>query len=181
MSPKSDVIPGRLLRAVFGRVLADDLSQELRQRLAQGGLDFDGELADSYPRSKWFEAVELTAQSMYPTLQVGEQQKRLGLHLIEALQTRKFVKGPWLTMAKLMGPRRALKQAAQYGASHSPVSFETREVGAHEMSVVLDEVRQPEFFEGLLEGVVTALGGKKVQVTATRGDGDTSAFSIRWA
>ena len=105
-------IPGKLVKGVFQRALFADLSADLITALAAAGLDLSVPLHDAYPRTVWYRAIELTAASLFPDEAPDARLRRLGRHVIESLEARKLVKGPWLSMAKLMGPRRALSKAA---------------------------------------------------------------------
>lgn len=160
-----DNVPGQLVKAVFQRVLFQDLSAELIGALAHAGLDLSTPLKPAYPKAVWCRSIELTADSLFPEAAADARLRRLGRHLIESLESRKLVKGPWLSMAKFMGPRRALKQGAELGAQHSPIPLHVKERSSKELEVSLDEGDQPEFLAGMLEGLVEALGGKSAQVT----------------
>jgi uncharacterized protein (TIGR02265 family) len=109
-------------------------------------------------------AIQLTADSLFPEAPHGQRLRKLGRHLIEALDERKLVKGPWLSMAKLMGPKRALKQGADMGAQYSPIHLAVKERGSKELQITVAEDGQPEFLAGLLEGLVHVLGGKAPHV-----------------
>jgi uncharacterized protein (TIGR02265 family) len=173
-------IPGKLVKGLFQRVLFQDLSAELILALAEAGLDLSAQVHEAYPRTVWFRSIELTADSLFPDVAAEARLRRLGRHVIEALESRKLVKGPWLSMAKLMGPRRALKQAADMGSQYSPVHLDVRERSAKELEVTVAEDQQAEFLAGLLEGLVGVLGGKapSVKVEST-GDG-RAVMAVSW-
>ncbi len=158
-------VPGQLVKAVFQRVLFQDLSAELIGALAKAGLDLSVPVQPAYPKAVWCQSIELTAESLFPEAAPDARLRRLGRHLIESLESRRLVRGPWLSMAKLMGPRRALKQGAEMGAQFSPVALHVKERSSKLLEVSLEEDAQPEFLAGLLEGLVEALGGKSAQVT----------------
>src|SRR5437870_5519094 len=104
-------IPGKLVEAVFKRVLAADLTPALKEQLAAVGVDVSGAMQPSYPRPAWYLAIELTAKTLFPQDPLPVQLRKMGGHVIHSLTSRQIIKGTWLTMAKLMGPRRAIKQA----------------------------------------------------------------------
>jgi len=174
-------MPGRLVQSVFKKVLAGDMTPPLLDQLKAEGLDLAAEPPEEYPRTLWFRAIELTATSLYPMVsEPADQQRQLGRHLITCLQQRNLLKGPWLTVAKLLGPRRALKQVADFGADNSPVKFEVREKSSKELEVIVDEGRQTEFLAGLIEALVGILGGKDSRVATLSSTEHRAVFSATW-
>jgi len=173
-------IPGQLVKGVFQRALFQDLSADLITALAEAGLDLSAQVKDAYPRAVWLRSIELTADSLFPEIDSATRLRHLGRHIVSALETRKLLKGPWLAMAKLMGPRRALKQAAEYGAQSSPVRLDVRERSSRELEVTIAEDEQAEFLAGLLEGLVAALGGKSPQVRVEFTGNGRAVMAATW-
>lgn len=157
-------LPGRLFQGVFGRVLQAEITPELRHTLGEAGLDLAA-LEAHYPRALWFRSVALTAAALFPDDAPPEQLRRLGHHLIAALQSRGIIKAPWLTMARLLGPRRALRQAMDF-LDRSPVKVTLTERSKSEFEIFVDADQQPEFFEGLFDAALLTLGAKKPVVRA---------------
>ncbi|MDP1825714.1 MAG: DUF2378 family protein [Archangium sp.] len=172
-------IPGKLVEGVFKRVLAADLTPELITKLASVGVDVSGPMEPTYPRTTWYLAVELTAKTLFPEDGLPVQLRRLGGHIISCLQSRGIIKGAWLSMARLMGPRRALKQAMDF-TDRSPVKVAITERAKNEFSISVDDTEQPDFLAGLLESAIAMLGGKapEVSLEATR-DGSCH-FRATW-
>lgn len=172
-------IPGKLVDGVFKKVLAPDLSAGLKTELASAGLDLSAPAPDHYPRTTWYRAIELTAQQLFPSEAGPAQQRRLGIHIIESLQSRGIVKGAWLTAARFMGPRRALKQAMDF-TDRSPVKVTITERSKSEFLVTADDTAQPEFLAGLLEAAIKMLGGKSPSVALEGIKGNESHFRATW-
>lgn len=172
-------IPGKMVEGVFKRVLAPDLTPSLISQLADAGVDVSVPMAHAYPRATWYRAIELTAEALYPGLPSATQQRRLGAHLIEALQSRHVIKGPWLSMARFMGPRRALKQAMDF-VDRSPIKLTITERTKTEFEVAVDDKEQPDFLAGLLEAAIQMLGGKAPQVALEGPRGDSNLFRATW-
>ncbi|MCU0695417.1 MAG: DUF2378 family protein [Myxococcaceae bacterium] len=173
-------IPGKLVKGVFQRVLFADLSAELIAALAGAGLDLSVPVQEAYPRPVWYRSIELTADSLFPDGDQASRLRRLGRHVIEVLEARKLLKGPWLSMAKLMGPRRALKQAAEMGGQYSPVQLDVRERSSRELEVTVAEDQQAEFLAGLLEGLVGVLGGKAPAVRVESAGNGRAVMAASW-
>jgi uncharacterized protein (TIGR02265 family) len=168
-------IPGKLVESVFRRVLAADITPELKTQLAEAGLDVSGPMQPSYPRPVWYQAIELTAKTLFPQDPLPSQLRKLGAHIISSLQSRQIIKSSYLTMAKLMGPRRAIKQAMDF-TDRSPIKLTITERSKTEFEVSVDDTHQPEFLTGLLEQAITMLGGKNASVTSA-GEG---SFRATW-
>jgi uncharacterized protein (TIGR02265 family) len=173
-------IPGQWVKGVFQRVLFQDLSAELITQLAGAGLDLSAQIAESYPRRVWHRSIELTADSLFPEVAHEKRLRKLGQHIIQSLESRRLVKGPWLAMAKLMGPRRALKQAAELGAPNSPIRLELKERSSREVEITIAEDQQAEFLAGLLEALVAALGGKSPHVKVESVTKGHAVFAASW-
>lgn len=172
-------IPGKLVEGVFKRVLAVDLTPALKEQLATVGIDVSGPMTDSYPRAVWYRAVDLTAQALFPNTPRENQLRRLGVHVINSLQSRHILRGPWLSMARLMGPRRVLKQAMDF-LDRSPVKLTIKELSKREFEVSADDAEQPEFLAGLLEAAIEVLGGSQPKVLVQRISDGVSIFRASW-
>jgi uncharacterized protein (TIGR02265 family) len=172
-------IPGKLVEGVFRKALGPDLTPQLLEQLAAVGVDLSVPLPAAYSRSIWYRAVEVTAAALYASEPPEVQLRRLGQHIIRSLKEREIVKGPWLSMAKLVGPRRALKQAADF-AQGGPVRLTLVEKGKSEMEIFVEEEQQPELLAGILEATIGLLGGKEpsAEVGARTPAGTT--FLARW-
>ena len=172
-------IPGKLVEGVFKRVLAPDLTPELIKQLAAVGVDVSGPMEPSYPRTAWYLAIELTANALYPGDALPVQLRRLGAHVISALQARQIIKATYLTMARLMGPRRALKQAMDF-SERSPVKLTITERSKSEFLISVDDTEQPDFLAGLLESAIAMLGGKAPEVSLEATREGSSDFRATW-
>ncbi|MBL8937568.1 MAG: DUF2378 family protein [Archangium sp.] len=173
-------VPGKLVKGVFQRALFPDLSADLITALAGAGLDLSSPLHEHYPKPVWYRSIELTADSLFAEKAQAQRLRHLGRHVIVSLDDRKLVKGPWLSMAKLMGPRRALKQAAEMGAQYSPIHLDVKERGSKELQVTVEEDQQPEFLAGLLEGLVSILGGKSAHVKVESAANGHAVMAATW-
>lgn len=171
-------IPGKMVDGVFNRVLAGEVTPALQAALKVAGIDLEA-LAPSYPRETWYQAVELAALALFPGA-LPQSLHRLGRHIVASLHRKGLIKGPWVTMAKLLGPRRALLQAAELGGNRGLLSLRARERGAREVDVDIDEGVQREFLGGLLEGIVELLGGKGAHARITEALPASTRLAITW-
>ena len=172
-------LPGKMVDGVFKRVLASELTPALITQLAEVGLDVSIPTPPTYPRHVWYRAIELTAQALYPGLPHAEQLRKLGGHLIGALQSKEIIKSTWLTMARFMGPRRALKQAMDFTA-RSSIKLSISELSKTEFEIGVDDREQPDFLAGLLEAAIGMLGGKSASVALKGPQGESNLFRATW-
>lgn len=171
-------IPGKLVDGVFQRILGGALPEQLIEALKSAGLDVLQPSPPQVSRDVWDKAIELTANQLFEGDALA--QRKLGRHLLDTLVARNVLKGPWLSMARLLGPKRALKQAAERSEHYSPVSLSLVDLGGKAVEVHAGDARQTDFLAGLLEGLVWALGGREVQVRVARATPDDVAYSVAW-
>lgn len=172
-------IPGKLVEGVFKRVLVQDLTPDLIAQLAAVGVDLAVPVPATYPRTAWYLAVELTAKALFPNDSLPVQLRKLGAHIITALQTRHIIKGTWLSMARLMGPRRALRQAMDF-TDRSPVKLTLTERAKNDFGITVDDPEQSDFLAGLLETAIGMLGGKAPSVELESTEEGVSHFRATW-
>jgi uncharacterized protein (TIGR02265 family) len=172
-------IPGNMVAGLFQRILAADLSPALVGQLNAIGVDVSAEQPSEYQREVWYRAVEVTADALFPEVPQGDRLRKLGTHIISCLQSRNIVKGAWLTMARFMGPRRALKQAMEW-SDRSPIRLTITELSKQEFEIAVDDDAQPQFLEGLLEGAIGLLGGQAAAVTLLGSTGESNVFRATW-
>jgi uncharacterized protein (TIGR02265 family) len=168
-----------MVNGLFTRVLGPDLTPALKAQLAGVGIDVAAPVPDSYPRTAWYQAIELTSKTLFPELPSSAQLRKLGGHVIASLQSRQIIKSAYLAMAKFAGPRRALKQAMDF-TDRSPVKLTITELSKTEFEISVDDKEQPDFLAGLLEAAIEMLGGKSPQVSLKGPQGDSNLFRATW-
>src|SRR3954469_21895356 len=102
-------VSGRLVAGLFQRGLAGSVTPELEAHLAAVGIEL-GKLKASYPYDDWVRGLEITAGELFGGEVLSDGLRKLGSLVVATLKDAGVVKGPVLTMGKLMGPRRLLKQ-----------------------------------------------------------------------
>lgn len=172
-------LPGSLVEAVFKRALGPDLTAPLVRELAELGLDVSIPLSAAVPRDVWHRAVACAARDLYPSFSAPEQLRQLGRHLASALQRRGLVRGPWLSMARLLGPRRALRQAREH-LDRSPVRVSIHEHARTDFEIGVEAAEQPEFLAGVLEGALLAVGARDAHVSLLGPRGGMLVFRATW-
>lgn len=151
---------GKVIEGVFTQALADSLSAELRLRLVAEGVNVDGPVLESYPAEVFMRALEIAAAEIFPGKSQGEALRALGVKVVLALRARGAIKGPVLMVAKVMGPKRVLKQLVQQAhKGNTYLEVTLREV-SHGAQLELNDGSLAEFLAGALEGLLGALGAR---------------------
>ncbi len=169
-------ISGKLFEGVFRRVLGADVPAEVLSKLGELGVDLNA-LQPTYPRETWYRAIAETAAALYPS--DAGQLRKLGRRIVTSLVSKDLIKGPWLGMARLLGPRRALKQAVERMDSNV-VKLHLHEKSKHEFEIVADETEQAEFLAGLIEAALELLGGRDAKAVVVGPRGNSTVFSATW-
>ncbi len=174
-------LPGKLVDGVFRKVLAQDMTPALTEVLKDNGLDLALSTPPEVDVAVWNQCIEATAQALFP--EQDEPTRALGRHILASLESRGLVKGPWLSVARLMGPKRALRQAAQFVErdKNSPLKLQVRELASNVFEVTAHDAQQPSFLAGLLEGVVLGLKGKNAKAEIASLDASTAVFRLSWS
>lgn len=175
----TETIPGKLVDAVFKTVFEEDLTPTLVAGLEALGIHINTAAPMSYPRSTWYRAIELTASTLYPSLDEPTRLRKLGKHMVASLQTRGIVKGAFITMARFLGPRRALKQAVDH-LDRSPVKITITEKSKTEFEIGVDDREQTDFLAGMLGEAIEMLGGKSAEVALKSTNAEGSVFKATW-
>ena len=165
MSPARHV-SGRLVAGLFEVGLARAVTPELEAHLAAEGIDLR-KLDASYPYDTWVRGLEVTASELYGGEVLSDSLRKLGARVVVTIREAGIVKGPMLTMGKLMGPKRVLKQISGQpvrGADFLRVDIHEKN-GKH-VEVHLNDGALGDFVAGVLEAVVEVLGGRKPRVSA---------------
>jgi uncharacterized protein (TIGR02265 family) len=172
-------IPGKLVQSVFQKVLKDEVDDVLAQDLSALGISLAGPVPLVYPRAVWHAAVARTARQLFEGAPPPVQLRRLGRHLLEVVDRRQLLRGPWVAMARLAGPRRVLRQAADHSHHRdSPLHFRVVDNGRG-VDVLTPERDQPEFLAGVLEGLVQVLGGRGAEARIDDG-GEELRLQLTW-
>jgi uncharacterized protein (TIGR02265 family) len=171
-------VPAKLVNAVFRRVLAQDLTPSLEQQLVLVGLDVSKPAEGDTDKAVWDKSIETTARALFAN--EPSALRALGRHVVVSLDSRKLIKGPWLSMARLLGVKRALKRAAQSTDAGFPITFALKEVSTQAVEVTSSESAQPEFLAGLLEGLVLLLKGREPKVVVSSVQPANAVFAIEW-
>lgn len=174
-------VSGRLVAALFEKGLSQGLTPEFEAHLASAGIDLR-HLAQSYPYETWVRGLEITASELYSGEVLGDALRKLGGRVVKTLRDSGIVKGPLLTMGKLMGPKRVLGQISGKqlrGADFLRIDVHEK-TGKH-LEIHLNEGAIGDFVAGGLEAALELLGGRQPRVQAVVTTPERCILDLKWS
>jgi uncharacterized protein (TIGR02265 family) len=168
-----------VMEALFVRGLADRATPAFRARLVKAGVNVE-KLLPGYDYAV-FEAGIIEAVSLFPELSREAALIELGRRMVVANIDANPVGKSLMPLLKLLGPLRAIKRSLSRRGNENfnVVTFgaETQQSLEVQMSFI---GTVPEFAQGTLVGLATALGGKSVTSTLLRYENNTAAYKLEW-
>lgn len=164
-----------LMRAINSRL--DDAS---RAHLASLGLDPRTRLEPAYPLAVWTNVMRYGASLVAPSSPPPQQMFELGRRFIEGYGET-IVGKAMLTALKVLGPRRTLERMSRNfrsGNNYTETRLDAK--GPTEFVLWFNEVKEPEFYRGMLTAGVERSGAKGLEVHTLSHDASGATFSIRW-
>ena len=175
------MVSGKWVHGLFNRALGPSIDQELSAMLEAEGLELKRPMHHSYPRERFVKWVTISARELFPDRTPDEQLRALGAKVVEDLRAAGDIKGPVLTMAKFLGPRRVLKQLADYVQGQSSLRVKVEDQGKTEAKLELNDGDLADFVAGSLEVILPMIGARGAQVDLTSKAQDRSVLQLRWA
>jgi uncharacterized protein (TIGR02265 family) len=162
------------------RALGTRLDDGAKDRLKVIGLDVRTRLQPAYTLTVWTEVMRFGATLVAPSRPPQEQMFELGRRFIEGY-SETIVGKAMLTALKVLGPKRTLERMSRNfrsGNSYTETKLEAK--GPTEFTLWFNEVKEPEFYRGMLEAGVTRAGAKNIRVKTMSHDATGATFSIAW-
>ena len=175
------MVSGKWVEGLFNRALGPSIPHELSELLKAEGLELRRPLQSHYPRERFVKWLTLSARELFPGKEQAEALRLLGSKCVEDLRTSGGIKSAVLTMAKIMGPRRVLRQLADYVQGQSSLRVKVQEQGKTAAQLELNDGELADFVAGSLEAVLALVGARSPKVDATTVSPDRSVLSLRWA
>ena len=171
------------VKGVFGRALAPQLDDALKQQLKAIGIDVAPPYAPHYARQAWLDGLALVAQAFFPTEADAQTRlRKLGGQLVKGLADSGKINSTALTMAKLFGAKRVLKElVSQAAAGTNYLQFDLQFPSSREAVLRFNDAAVGDFLGGALQAVLSAVGAKNPQVVAQRGEDDRAELALKWA
>lgn len=171
------------VKGVFGKAIAPQLDETLKAKLNALGIDVAPPFAQHYARRAWLDGLSLVAHAFFPDeANAGERLRRLGGQLVKALADSGKINGAALTMAKLFGAKRVLKELmAQAAAGTNYLQFDLQFPSSREALLSFNDAAVADFLGGALQAVLAAVGAKNPQVAAQTIEDDRAELTLKWA
>jgi uncharacterized protein (TIGR02265 family) len=169
------------VEALFGRAFRGQVTEPLKARLRQAGVDLDRPLLPAYPIAVWVAALEISVSELFPQLPREEGYRRLGERLLRGyVQT--FIGRANFSLLRLLGPVRALERLSSHLRANNNFQ-ETRltQVGASEWELWINtSVSEPAYYEGLLQAALEEIGTPHPRVGAGQRTDDGCTYRVTW-
>ncbi|MDP2270380.1 MAG: DUF2378 family protein [Archangium sp.] len=154
----------------------------LVEKLRVAGLDLNRKLAPAYPAVEFYRWMVIAARHRYPQLSEAEACREVGRLAVIRGMTSTLLGSAALHAMKMLGVRRSLKRigsSLKHGNNY--IDAKVAELGPTSMEIQLGPlVGPPSYYEGVLEEGSRILGGKEVQVTRVRSEGEHVAWQVDW-
>jgi uncharacterized protein (TIGR02265 family) len=174
-------VSGKWVDGLFNRALGPSIDHELAELLRAEGLELKHPLHHSYPRDQFVKWLTISARELFPGRELAEALRLLGVKVVEDLQASGNIKGPIVSMARLLGPRRVLKQLADYVQGQSSLRVKVSEKGRTSAHLELNDGELADFVAGSLQAILGLIGARAPKVDAKAVSPDRSVLELRWA
>lgn len=175
------MVSGKWVEGLFNRALGPSIDHELSEMLKAEGLELSRPMQKSYPRDRFVKWVSISARELFPDREHALALRMLGAKCVEDLKSGGNIKGPVLGMAKLLGPRRVLRQLADYVEGASSLRVKVEEHGKSAATLELNDGELADFVAGSLEVILGLIGARQAKVDLQHVTPDRSVLKLRWA
>jgi uncharacterized protein (TIGR02265 family) len=175
------MVSGKWVEGLFNRALGPSIDQELGALLKAEGLELSRPMQNSYPRERFVKWIMISARELFPDREQAQALRLLGAKVVEDLRSAGKIKGAVLGMAKLLGPRRVLKQLADYVQGQSSLRVKLEERGKSGAALELNDGELVDFLAGSLEVILPLIGARDAKVDATLVTPERSVLVVHWA
>jgi len=169
------------VEALFVRAFRGQVTERLKARLRQAGLDLERPLLPAYPIALWVAALEIAVSELFPQLPREEGYRRLGAQLLHGyVQT--FIGRANFSLLRLLGPVRALERlSAHLRANNNFQETRLTQLGPSEWELWINtSVSEPAYYEGLLQAALEEVGVSHPRVGAGVRTDDGCTYRVTW-
>ncbi len=173
-------ISGKIVAGLFEKGLTGAVTPELEAHLLAEGIELRA-LRDTYPYDTWVRGLEVTAAELYQGEVLSDALRKLGGRVVTTVKHSGLIKGAWLTMGKLMGPKRVLLQIHNQPVRGADfLRVEVREKSSKHLEVQLNDGALGDFIAGALEAVLEGLGAKRPKVLPRITTPERCVLDVTW-
>lgn len=162
--------------------LESDKDPALVEKLRAAGLDLTKKLQPAYAAADFFRWASIAAKHRYPELTEEQALCEAGRLAVRRGLESTFLGRAVLKAAQLLGVRRSLKRfGATMKNGNNYIEGEVAELSPNSLEIKLGPlVGPPSYYEGVLEESPRILGGKDIQVTRVRTEGEHIVWRVDW-
>lgn len=173
---------GKWVKGVFGKALAGQLDEALRQDLKQLGVDVGAPFLPDYSRETWLDAVGLAARRLFPSSDERESLRTFGYRLVIQLHHNGAIHSAALGMAKLFGPKRVLNElVSRAGDGTNYLRFEMKALSSRGATLHINDAAVADFLLGALRGVLELVGAKHPKLEAVVASPESVTLKMSWS
>ncbi|HZN94886.1 MAG TPA: DUF2378 family protein [Myxococcales bacterium] len=175
------VVYDAAVEGVFLRGLVGQITPTLSARLRELGLDLDQKLRPTYPREQWTRFLEVTVAELFPGQTREEGFRLLGEKAVNGIGYTRIGKA-LVSLAKLMGPRRAMLRLPQvFTSMNNYMRLDLEEMEPSHFRVhINDAYGHPAYAQGALQAAMSLADAKDLQVVILDSAPEIS-LDVRWA
>ena len=179
---EAELVFQQAVEGLFNVGLRGRVTQELRARLREQGLDLAQRMQPAYPRQQWNAFVRVAAETLWPGEPPEAAYRALGRRLVlgygETLVGR-AIKG----MLKVIGPRRTLERMTRNFRSGG--NYNECSVNSVEATEILFWINEPyihaAYMAGALEAALELAGARGIHVEVAARDARGCTYRVSWA
>jgi uncharacterized protein (TIGR02265 family) len=175
------MVSGKWVEGLFNKALGPSIDHEISAMLKAEGLELSRPFQHAYPRERFVVWVQLLARELFPGQEQPAALRMLGAKVVDDLRAAGSIKGAIITMAKLAGPRRVLRQLADYVHGQSALKVKLEERSKTEARIELNDGELADFVAGSLESILSLIGARSARVDTQQLSPEQSVLSVRWA
>ena len=179
MTPNEPMVFSQAVEGLL-RALGSRLDDTAKDHLAALGLNVRHRLEPAYPLAIWTQVMRYGSTLVAPTAPPSEQMFELGRRFVEGY-SETIVGRAMLTALKVLGPRRTLERMSRnFRSGNNYTETKLEALGPTEFKLWFNQVKEPEFYRGMLSAGVDRSGAKIVEVHTLTHDATGATFSITW-
>lgn len=179
MTPDQPMVFSQAVEGLL-RALGNRLDDGAKDHLRALGLDVRARLEPAYSLAVWTQVMRYASTLVAPGRPPPEQMFELGRRFIEGY-AETIVGRAMLTALKVLGPRRTLERMSRnFRSGNNYTQTKLEALGPTDFTLWFNEVKEPEFYRGMLSAGVDRSGAKVVTVKTLNHDATGATFSVKW-
>lgn len=180
MTPNEPMVFSQAVEGLL-RALGNRLDEGAKDHLRDLGLDVRARLDPAYALSVWTQVMRYGSALVAPGRPPDEQMFELGRRFIEGY-AETIVGRAMLMALKVLGPRRTLERMSRnFRSGNNYTETKLEALGPTDFTLWFNQVKEPEFYRGMLSAGVDRSGAKVVTVKTLSRDETGATFSVTWS